>query len=140
MEEIKYFKDDNGVLMATVIPSGYSKPGITFITDDESSMQVALMQHPAGHKIKPHFHNALPRNVVYTCETLVIRKGMLQVSLYSDMKKIGTFSVGTGDILTLYSGGHSFKIIEDTDMVEIKQGPYMGEADKTRFDELGDRQ
>lgn len=140
MESIRYFKDDNGILMATVIPSGYSKPGITFITDDESSMQVALMQHPAGHKIKPHFHNALPRNINYTCETLIIRKGILEVSLYSGTKKTDTFSVGAGDILTLYSGGHGFKIIEDTDMVEVKQGPYMGEADKTRFDELGDWQ
>jgi hypothetical protein len=38
-----------------------------------------------------------------------------------------------GDLMLLSTGGHGFEILEDTDMIEIKQGPYAEGRDKTRF-------
>ena len=38
-----------------------------------------------------------------------------------------------GDVILLASGGHGFQVLEDLEMYEIKQGPYAGENDKTRF-------
>lgn len=38
-----------------------------------------------------------------------------------------------GDIILLVSGGHGFQVLEDVEMVEVKQGPYAGENDKKRF-------
>lgn len=130
---VQYYKNPNGQVMALVIKSDYSKPGITFFTDNGSLQQVAFMQHSQGHVIAPHFHNAINRNIAYTCETLVIRKGVLEVTLYHNQMPLHCFSIGSGDILSLFSGGHGFKIISDVEMVEIKQGPYLGEKDKTRF-------
>lgn len=130
---VMYYYDKKGILMATVIPRDYSARGINFITNDDSYMQVAYMGHEEGHEIQPHFHNPLNRVVGYTCETLIIKRGILEVNLYDEQILFKSFKLYSGDILTLYSGGHGFRIIEPVEMVEIKQGPYMGENDKTRF-------
>ena len=96
-------------------------------------MQVAYMGHPAGHVIIPHYHNKIERIIDYTCETLIMRKGIMEVTLYQEQKPVHVFQMKAGDILTLFSGGHGFKMIEDVEMVEVKQGPYVGPNDKTRF-------
>lgn len=129
---VKY-KNPDGCIMAIYIPAEYRVSGIDFLSKDEDYMQVACMGHPKGHVILPHFHNRIERMIDYTCETLIIRKGILSVDLYEGMEIVHTFEMKAGDILTLYSGGHGFKCVENVDMVEIKQGPYPGPNDKTRF-------
>lgn len=133
MNEIKKYFDSNGNIMAIVIPANYKSKGIDFVTSDEMLMQIAVMVHPKGHNIIPHYHNHIVREINYTSETLIIRDGILNVVLYENMKPIYDFNISKGDIITLYSGGHGFTTVNDVDMVEIKQGPYIGEKDKTRF-------
>ena len=128
----KYF-DSKNQMMALVIRSSYRKEGITFLTENDQFQQVAYMEHPSGHEILPHYHNRIPRNVDYTCETLVIRKGKLRVTLYENMESRHSFEISNGDVITLFSGGHGFEVLETVEMVEIKQGPFMGPNDKTRF-------
>lgn len=120
--------------MALVIPHDYKSSGINFLSNDADFMQVACMVHPAGHEILPHYHNHVERTIDYTCETLVIRDGTLHVDLYEELKPIHSFDLHSGDIITLYSGGHGFACVDDVDMVEIKQGPFVGPKDKTRFE------
>jgi len=123
-----------GKILATIIKSSYSKEGISFFTPDEFSQQLAYMEHKAGHDIAPHVHNEVHRDVFFTQEVLVIRKGILRVDFYSDNKDyFESHSLSAGDVILLASGGHGFKVIEDLEMFEIKQGPYSGERDKTRF-------
>ena len=38
----------------------------------------------------------------------------------------------------LVSGGHGFKVLEEVEMIEVKQGPYYGEQDKVRFEGISD--
>ncbi|MCI9594757.1 MAG: hypothetical protein HFG51_11600 [Lachnospiraceae bacterium] len=133
MSEIKHYYDSQMKLLALFIPSDYSNSGIEFLTKDEDYQQVACMSHLAGHVIAPHYHNQISRIVDYTCETLILRKGILAVDLYEDKVPIHSFEMKAGDMITLFSGGHGFKVIEDIQMFEIKQGPFMGENDKTRF-------
>ncbi len=131
MKEIKY----NGQLLAIIIPHDYHKPGISFFTPGELSQQLAYMEHPAGHDIAPHVHNPVKREVHYTQEVLVIRKGKLRVDFYDDERNyIESHILTEGDVILLVSGGHGFKVLEDLEMFEIKQGPYAGDKDKTRFD------
>lgn len=132
-ETIITYKDSNEKVMALLIKAEHTGTGIEFLTKDEDYMQVAYMGHSAGHVILPHYHNRVERTIDYTCETLIVRKGSMAVDLYEDMKPMHSFVMKAGDILTLYSGGHGFKAIEDLEMVEIKQGPYPGPNDKTRF-------
>ncbi len=130
MQEIRY----QDQLLALVIPHDYHKLGISFFTPDELSQQLAYMEHPSGHKIAAHVHNPVKREVHYTQEVLVIRRGKLRVDFYSDEREyIESRILEAGDIILLVSGGHGFKVLEDVEMFEIKQGPYAGDQDKTRF-------
>lgn len=121
--------------LAIIIREDYSSDGIKFFTPNEYSQQLAYMNHPKGHIIIPHIHNHVERYVKYTQEVLVIKKGILRVDFYDDTRQyIESVILHEGDIILLASGGHGFEILENVEMYEIKQGPYIGEGDKTRFE------
>ncbi|MDR2723753.1 MAG: hypothetical protein LBB25_00915 [Holosporaceae bacterium] len=121
-------------ILAIIIRSNYSKDGIEFFTPHEFSQQLAYMKHPKGKKICAHTHNMVPRNVSYTKEVLVIKKGKLKVDLYDgDQIYVESRILSDGDIILLAHGGHGFECLEEMEMVEIKQGPYLGEKDKITF-------
>ncbi|MDR1741235.1 MAG: hypothetical protein LBR38_05235 [Synergistaceae bacterium] len=127
-----------GVIHAIILRAAAdSKAGIEFFTPPEFSQQLALMSHPAGKAIAPHFHNPVPREVLFTQEALFIRRGRLRVDFYGpDLRPLGSSELGPGDVILLASGGHGFEALEDVEMVEVKQGPYAGDSDKTRFNPM----
>jgi len=46
-------------------------------------------------------------------------------------KKVGSAILNSGDTILLLRGGHGFNILEDSKIIEVKQGPYYGvEEDK----------
>ncbi len=131
--------DEEGKTLAIVIRHEFNKPGITFCTPDDYSQQMAYMHHPAGHVILPHVHNEVKREVLYTKEVLVIKKGKLRCDFYTDDQEyIKSAELVSGDVILLASGGHGFVCLEETEMYEIKQGPYAGEKDKTRFEAVSE--
>lgn len=132
---INTIKDQNGTTLAIIVKHNYDKHGITFVTPDDFSQQLAYMHHDAGHVILPHIHNEVKREVLYTKEVLVIKKGKLRCDFYSDNKEyLESTVLDEGDVILLASGGHGFECLEEVEMFEIKQGPYAGENDKTRFE------
>ena len=133
-ETIAKYYDSNNKLMAILIKNEHKSHGIDFLTSDDAFMQVAIMNHPKGHIIQPHYHNLVSRVIDYTCEALIIKNGILDVFLYENMIMIHEFKIKKGDVLVLYSGGHGFKCCGEVSMIEIKQGPFVGKTDKTRFD------
>lgn len=121
-------------LLALIIRSNYQCEGVDFLTPNEYSQQIAYMHHPTGKVIDAHIHNLVYRNVVFTQEVLIIRKGILRVDFYDEYEDyLESRDLYAGDIILLVSGGHGFKVIEEVEMVEVKQGPYSGEQDKKRF-------
>ena len=124
----------SGNLYALIISNSFNKDGITFFTKDESSQQLAFMKHPKDKVIEPHFHNPIKRIIYDTQEVLYIKKGILKVDFYDSKKKfLGSEFLNEGDLIMLIRGGHGFSVIEDLEMIEIKQGPYLGDNDKVRF-------
>ena len=122
--------------IALIIRADFDEPGLHFFTPDNFSQQLAFMKHPVGKKIAPHVHNLVQRQVLYTQEVLFVRKGRLKVNFYSSKKEyLESRELAAGDIILLCGGGHSFEMLEETSMIEVKQGPYAGDQDKTRFDE-----
>jgi mannose-6-phosphate isomerase-like protein (cupin superfamily) len=120
--------------IALIIRANFEEPGIHFFTPANFSQQVAYMKHPQGHAIGAHVHNLVTRQVLYTQEVLIIRSGKVKVNLFSSNKEpVGSWTLEKGDLILLCGGGHSFEMLEETSMIEIKQGPYAGENDKTRF-------
>jgi len=129
----------NNIILAIIIKKDYSKAGVEFFTPNDFSQQLAYMKHPAGKKIEAHTHNTVAREVNYTKEVLVMRKGKLRVDLYDDDRNyIESHVVEEGDVILLAYGGHGFECLEEVEMVEIKQGPYLGEQDKVRFTKEGE--
>lgn len=121
--------------IALIIRADFDKPGIHFFTPDNFSQQLACMSHPKGKKIAPHVHNPVQRQVLYTQEVLIIRKGRIRVDLYSSQKEyLESRELQSGDVILLCGGGHSFEMLEETSMIEVKQGPYSGDKDKTCFE------
>jgi mannose-6-phosphate isomerase-like protein (cupin superfamily) len=119
---------------ALVLRAGYRGDGIEFFTRDEDTLQLGYMRREKGYLIQPHVHRPARREIDYTNEVLVVRSGRVKVKFYDDDQVLSKeIELNTGDIILLMQSGHGFEMLEDSEMVEIKQGPYVGEADKLRF-------
>lgn len=130
---VEYIKF-GGETIAIILYANFKESGIHFLTPDNFSQQLGYMNHPAGHSIAPHFHNLVPREVKYTNEVLYIKSGKLRADFYDlNHSFLDSKVLNKGDVLLLASGGHGFFVLEDSEIVEIKQGPYAGDKDKTRF-------
>jgi mannose-6-phosphate isomerase-like protein (cupin superfamily) len=124
----------NSVLLSIIIRADYQKEGITFFTPGDFSQQLGYMNRPSGYIIDPHVHNHVERKVTLTQEVLYIKSGKVRVDFYDDNKNyLESRILKKGDVILLAAGGHGFEILETAEMIEIKQGPYCGDADKTRF-------
>lgn len=123
-----------GRALAVLLRAAYHNEGIEFFTPDEFSQQLAYMNRPQGYVIQPHVHNAVPREVQFTKEVLFIKSGKVRVDFYDDEQNyLESRILYQGDVVLLAFGGHGFEMLETSEIIEVKQGPYAGEADKTRF-------
>ena len=124
------------VQLALIIRNEFNceKNNIKFFTRDSFSQQIGLMNRPKDYEIIPHIHNLVKREVLYTNEVLFVKKGLIQVDFFDDNKVfLESRIIKKGDLILLIKGGHGFKFLEDSDLIEVKQGPYLGESDKSRF-------
>jgi hypothetical protein len=128
-------------LLALIISYRFNKPGIHFFTPDDLSQQVGYMQYPTGKVIEPHVHNPVLRQVINTQEVLFIKKGKLRVDFYNKQQKyLESRILEAGDVIILITGGHGFEVLEEIEMIEVKEGPYIGEQEKNRFVGITTRQ
>jgi len=124
----------NDQVIAIIIYNEFNKDGIEFFTPGDFSQQLGYMKHKKGDTIQEHMHILAIREIKYTQETLFIKRGHVKVNFYTDDKTYLTSrELKTGDVILLASGGHGFEFLEDTEMIEVKQGPYRGDRDKIRF-------
>lgn len=130
IEQIVY----QNILLAIIIKNSYQQSGIKFFTPDEFSQQLAYISRPKGHIIEPHIHKHLERKVVLTQEVLLIKSGMVRVDFYDqEQNYVDERILSKGDVILLAAGGHGFEILEDAEIIEVKQGPYVANEDKIRF-------
>jgi hypothetical protein len=120
--------------LAIIIRNGFHKEGVSFFTPDDFSQQLAYMSHPSGKKIQAHVHQQIERKIFSTKEVLFIKKGKLKVDFFNyDQEYLESSILETGDVILLSEGGHGFEVLEDIQMFEVKQGPYVDSKDKIRF-------
>lgn len=131
IENITY----EGRQLAIIIRSSYKSDGIEFFTPPSYSQQLAYMNRPKGYVIKPHTHNVIERQVMRTQEVLFIKSGRVKIDFFSPSKVYFKSTIlESGDVILLADGGHGFEMIEDAEMIEVKQGPYLDKNDKEFLD------
>jgi hypothetical protein len=127
--------------LAVIIRHSFCKEGVEFITPSTYSQQLGYMNRPAGYVIAPHVHNPVPREVQFTKEVLFIKSGKVRVDFYDDDQNyLESRILYQGDVILLAFGGHGFEMLEASEMIEVKQGPYAGDADKARFNGIHGRE
>jgi len=125
---------DDGVILAYIARGGSAPLETTFLTPDDCNLQVGHVVYPAGGEIARHVHLPIERHLVGSTEVLLVQQGRCEVDVYTDDRRVvATCEIRAGDILIAIAGGHGFRVLEDTVLLEIKQGPYPGGAEKARF-------
>ncbi len=121
-----------GKVLAIIIRSNFSAEGIQFFTPQDFSQQLGYMNRPKGYKIPPHSHNEVKREVLLTNEVLFIKSGKVRIDFYQKNERyLESQLLMPGDVILLASESHGFEMLEPSEMIEVKQGPYSGENDKT---------
>ena len=128
-------------LYALIIKETYqNKKGVSFFTKNNANQQIGFMNHPKNYFIKPHNHQKRETKIFITSEVIILQKGKLRVDFYDTKKKyLFSIVVKKNQIIMLVHGGHGFKILEPVKMLEIKQGPYVNNKDKIKFDKIDEK-
>ena len=137
IKEIIYKKK----LYALIIKKGFKKKkGISFFTKNSANQQIGYMKHPKNFLIKPHLHTKRLTKIFLTSEVIILQKGKLRVDFYNTKKKyLFSIFLNKNEIVMLVHGGHGFKVIKDVEMLEIKQGPYLANYDKVKFNKIDEK-
>jgi hypothetical protein len=131
---IEYIKTADNVLTSIIIRRDYQPTDTTFITNPDQAQQVGFVVYPAGGVIKRHIHKNVDRKNISSSEALIVRDGRLEIDIYDQNKVLlATRELQEGDFVLMVSGGHGFRILEATVLLEIKLGPYAGPSDKELF-------
>ncbi len=130
----------NEKLFALVFNHMIKSPGVRFLTPSEYSLQLGLIEHPKGKKIRKHVHNPeIKHEITSTQEFIYVEYGKEKVKIYEDnWTLVDEVILSGGDFILHVHGGHGFEILEDCRMIEIKQGPYPGDFLAKIFDKNDD--
>jgi|TARA_B110001450_G_C17641098_1_gene489330 hypothetical protein len=128
-------------LYALIIKDSYQKKkGISFFTKDNANQQIGFMNHPKNYVIKPHKHQKRETKIFITSEVIILQKGKLRVDFYNTKKKyLFSVIIKKNQVIMLVHGGHGFKVLEPVKMLEIKQGPFVSNKDKVKFDKIDEK-
>lgn len=133
---MREFKDGS-IVLARLINESDIKEGLNFFSQDEEFIQVGFWHYERGKKLLAHRHNHAPREVAFTQEVLFIKNGKIRAKIYDlNDAQVAEFEAKSGDILVMLNGGHGYEILEnDTQVLEIKNGPYLGaDIDRRRLE------
>ena len=118
----------------TIVKPDFSKEGLNFVTSNEKSLQVGIWNYKKGKNLEPHFHNTYDRNADITSESVFVVKGTILIKVYTKkLELILEKTLQAGEMIIQFYGVHEYIMLEDSIVVETKNGPYSGpEKDRTR--------
>jgi len=122
-------------ILAIILRTSFIREGIHFLTPESFSQQLGYMCRPKGYVVPPHDHNPVPRTIEWTQEVLFVKSGKARLDIYAPESRqyLKSLTLEPGDTVLLAHGGHGLTMLEPTEIIEVKQGPYAGEYDKNRF-------
>ncbi|MCV3387079.1 hypothetical protein L8U00_01065 [Campylobacter sp. IFREMER_LSEM_CL2256] len=123
----------DGIILAKHIRASEWEQGLKFYSNDDEFIQVGTWNYDANKELLAHAHNEVERKVYWTQEVLYIKQGSISAKIYDIYDSfVEELIAKEGDVLILLRGGHGYTILEDnTQVLEIKNGPYVG-ADNDR--------
>jgi hypothetical protein len=131
---LERIEDGSGKLLAVVVRRASAPAATTFVTESDATLQVGFVVYPEGGAVAKHSHTPITRTITGMSEVLLVRSGRCIVDVYDDDRSlVGSRELDAGDVLLLMAGGHGFRMLEDTVLLEVKQGPYAGVDEKERF-------
>ena len=131
MEEIR---SDDGRIIAIVVRRDFEKEGVNFISKDDFPLQLGVSGYRKGATIKAHFHIEKEIKINKIQEVVHIESGRTRVNLYDlNNKKFKLVELSDDDTILFVDGGHGFEMLEDTRIIEVKQGPYFGKDEDKRM-------
>lgn len=124
---------DGDLTLAIVIREENWEEGLNFVSSDEDYQQAGIWGYNKSKKLAPHIHLIAPRKVLRTQEVVFIKEGRIRADIYTEKEEfLKSVELEKGDTILLLNGGHGYEILEDnTKVLEVKNGPYVG-ADKDR--------
>jgi len=133
------FDGSEGLLAVAVLTNPAHGPGVPpglhYVTGPADVIQAAVMLRPKGEVIGPHQHPPFLRATVTTGEVIAVRKGLVDVAVYNSRRAyVRSVLLLPGDFIVLLAGGHSFTMLEESEILEVRNGPYAGPLDKVKWD------
>jgi hypothetical protein len=118
--------------LAIVIRASASVESIQFFSPRDFPQQIGLMSRPSGYEVPLHVHNFQKREINTTQEVLFVRSGKCLVRIFDTSSGFDwEIVLNSGDVILLASGAHGITMLENTEILEVKQGPYSELEDKT---------
>ena len=133
MSDIRTIEHDGEIYAKIFKADTPAENGVKFFTNDEDPLQVGVFDREEGYEVIPHRHNPLKVELSPPGEFIWIQSGSADVKIFdNDWSVIEEVTVAGGDCIIILKGGHSFTMLEQTRILEVKQGPYPGrEKEKT---------
>ena len=132
IKEIK----DQGKIIAIVYSKKIKPHGVQFLTPQTYPLQLGLHDHKKGKIVEPHYHPHLKYKVVNTQEFLYVEKGIVEMEIFNkNWQKKARIKLTKGDFVLIVDAGHSVNMLPGSRVVEVKQGPYPGDAKAKIFRE-----
>lgn len=129
MEKV-YSKIKPDILLHIINKNEEINPQRQDLSPETEYLQVACFSVNKEKGVKAHKHIKQIRTGDITQESWLVLKGSIEIILYDlDDKPIAKKTLGPGDCLITFRGGHTYKALEDdTTIYEYKTGPYMGKG------------
>ena len=133
-DHVEIIKSVAGVELAYIVKADWKPLKTEFVTPNSFSLQMGVIVYGKGESIPAHMHLPITRQVQGTNEVVTVRSGDCEIDIYdSERNFVATRGLARGDTVLLLSGGHGFRMNEDTVLFEVKQGPYAEGKDKERY-------
>ena len=106
------------------------------VIEPKEVLQLSRFAAAAGDSFRPHRHLAKRVNIdeITAQEAWVIMKGRIRVTYFDiDNSVLERVELAEGDVSVSLAGGHGYEILEDSEILEFKTGPYLGQAQDKVF-------
>ena len=124
----------NDELYSSIFDLNNINEGLDFLTNNDSFVQVGTWKYEKGKILDAHYHNTFERKSYITQEVVLVLEGKIICNLYTTNGEfIASEEIRENQLIIQFQGIHEYEILENSKVLEIKNGPYFGpDKDRTR--------